>query len=125
VVGDNVAYPDEIVCIAEFTDPRDARLAVEAVNALPGLLDALDAAERERDAWRFTAQKAQRERDALRPEVERLRGALREIGNDPHCVYPEHIAGSELDRQYRYGAADGHRCAAEKARAALRGEGES
>ena len=38
VVADNMAYPDEIAHLAEFSDERDARLAVSAVNALPGLL---------------------------------------------------------------------------------------
>jgi len=45
VVATNPAYPDEIMVLAEFTDPADAARCVEAVNALPGLRAALAAAE--------------------------------------------------------------------------------
>jgi hypothetical protein len=94
VVADNLAYPGEVPVLAEFTDEQDARLAVEAVNALPDLLNDLDAAECEVLSLRrppclscdvgasgatCTCLDADRgvraERDALRAEVEALRSA--------------------------------------------------
>ena len=48
-------------------------------------------------------------------EIARLRAALLSIANHPHCSYP----WLEDDRSYRTGVADGHRCAAEIARAEL------
>src|SRR5512138_2025044 len=49
--------------------------------------------------------------------------ALRTIARDPHCAYPEpsEPSASLADSQYKIGVADGHRCAAEKARVALGG----
>lgn len=43
-----------------------------------------------------------------------LYAALNEIANDPHNAYESNEGGS-----YGIGVADGHRCAAQKARAAL------
>ena len=58
------------------------------------------------------------ERDTARAEVVALREALALIANDPHCVSPEHHTANSRD--YEIGVSDGHRCAAEKARAALK-----
>ena len=55
-------------------------------------------------------------------EIRRLRTALEAIANDPHCAY-DHPANQE--GQYAIGVADGHRCAATKARAALQQKGAS
>ena len=56
-----------------------------------------------------------RERDALA-------AALREIAHDPHCAYPgpHEPSASLADSQYKIGVADGHRCAAQKARDVLK-----
>lgn len=50
-----------------------------------------------------------------------LKEALQDIAYDPHCAYPEpqEPSASLADSQYKIGVADGHRCAAEKARYAL------
>lgn len=54
---------------------------------------------------------------AQQEEIVRLRRALEEIAEHPHCVYPERYG------EYDTGVADGHRCAANHARRALaRGE---
>jgi len=58
--------------------------------------------------------KAEAERDALKARVEELEGALKEIAESKHCSYPE---GDWTN--YGIGVADGHRCAANAARAAL------
>lgn len=47
-------------------------------------------------------------------QIERLRKALTAISDDPHCSYE-----NSGDGQYGIGVADGHRCAANKAREAL------
>ncbi len=49
-------------------------------------------------------------------EIEALRAGLEGIANDPHCSY-----GSRIDPNVSYatGVVDGHRCAAQKARACL------
>jgi hypothetical protein len=53
-------------------------------------------------------------------ENRRLREALERIANDPHCDYDySHTPGANLS--YATGVTDGHRCAANKARAALTG----
>lgn len=56
-----------------------------------------------------------------RNEENRLAKVLHEIAYDPHCAYPEpHEPSTSLaDSQYKIGVADGHRCAAQKARDAL------
>jgi hypothetical protein len=58
--------------------------------------------------------------DVLSDEVRRLREALTEIAHHPHQSYdhPENGAAP-----YGTGCADGHRCAANIALAALKGEG--
>jgi hypothetical protein len=78
----------------QFAKPTAALIA-EMRNALPTLL-------------------------AAAREVERLRSALYEIANDPHCTSDPHRPyTSDYDMAYSSGVADGHRCAAGKARAAL------
>lgn len=59
--------------------------------------------------------------EADRRDLVRLWNALDEIAHSPHCAYPDPLgpALSDLSRQYAIGVADGHRCAAAKARAAL------
>ncbi len=53
-------------------------------------------------------------------EVVELRRQLERIANHPHCSYDSYEGhAAHLDRQYEIGASDGHRCAAEIARAAL------
>lgn len=61
------------------------------------------------------------EMERLRAENARLRAALEQIANDPHCSYDMHSQAfeSEAERQYQGGVVDGHRCAAQKARNAL------
>ncbi len=56
----------------------------------------------------------EKELAALTARVKELEEALQKIANNPDC----NISGSD----YRIGVADGHRCQAEIARAALRGE---
>ena len=51
---------------------------------------------------------------AMLRKLERCEKALREIVEDPHCNYDNVEPGG-----YGIGVADGHRCAANKARAAL------
>lgn len=46
-----------------------------------------------------------------------LVAALQRIAEHPHCVYPAHLTRN--DRSYEIGVSDGHRCAAEIARAVL------
>jgi hypothetical protein len=60
------------------------------------------------------------EHDTAPSPVEKLREALEEIANHPHCEYP-HNAPYVGDYQsgVRVGIADGHRCAAKIARSAL------
>lgn len=62
--------------------------------------------------------------DAGRQLLERLaraEAALKRIAEHPHCAYEREGAFNRLpvDRQYEIGIADGHRCAASEARAAL------
>jgi hypothetical protein len=61
----------------------------------------------------------------LSEEVKRLEAALDTIANDPHCSYVTDVPMTEAEGQYRIGVADGHRCAAEKARKALAGHSSS
>lgn len=62
---------------------------------------------------------------ALIEEVSRLRAALLQIEIHPHCSRDSNGHGRgaseapRIQRQYEIGAADGHRCAADIARAAL------
>ena len=58
----------------------------------------------------------------LRGENARLREALEMIATDPHCSYRHPQTG---DGPYGTGVADGHRCAAKQARAALQQKGAS
>lgn len=51
--------------------------------------------------------------------LERYEAALNEIATDPHCTPGMHSPSRAGDDQYRTGIADGHRCAANKARTAL------
>jgi hypothetical protein len=94
--------PGKIVCEArhEMRDdgPRHDSLYIAAAHpqAVLALLDALDAAERERDPSflvrqieaarifeRHLKEQAERERDAARAEAERLRAALVAMMNEP------------------------------------------
>jgi succinate dehydrogenase/fumarate reductase flavoprotein subunit len=54
-------------------------------------------------------------------EIRRLRAALEEIRDSSHQSY-DNEATRDGDRQYAIGVADGHRCAANIARAALQDE---
>ncbi len=75
---------------------------------------AQDAADRARSQHLLVPVRAVEQREA------RLREALEAIAEDPHCLYTSEQASSTHDLQYRHGVADGHRCAAAKACAALR-----
>jgi chromosome segregation ATPase len=58
----------------------------------------------------------------LRAKVEELKSALEQIGNHWACQY-DHANFNRADStEYRTGVTDGHRCAAEIARAALKGQ---
>lgn len=59
--------------------------------------------------------------EAAETEVRALRDGLKAICVDPHQAYEHGYVPdeSEATRQYRIGVADGHRCAAATARAAL------
>ena len=50
----------------------------------------------------------------LAERIAALRAALRNISTSPHCLYENNPA-----TEYGYGIADGHRCAANNAKAAL------
>lgn len=51
--------------------------------------------------------------------IARLEAALQSIANSPHCAYTDGPCVSDHDSGYKMGVADGHRCAANRARAAL------
>jgi len=66
------------------------------------------------------ADSAARDVDSLALKLDAAEHALDRIANHPHCSYPVDSRGMpHTDRQYEIGVADGHRCAAEIARAAL------
>lgn len=61
-----------------------------------------------------------RERDELKKAVDGLTLALTAIADDAHQSYDAHgPSSSDMDRQYKIGIADGHRCAGNTARKAL------
>jgi hypothetical protein len=72
-----------------------------------------------------SVRKLMAERDTLRAKLEAIEGALVTIRDDPHQQYDHPEVGTG---PYGMGVADGHRCAARKARAVLpageKGEGE-
>ncbi len=57
--------------------------------------------------------------DTLEAELAKLKAALEAIATDPHCAYTDGPYISDHDSGYHMGVADGHRCAAAKASAAL------
>lgn len=65
--------------------------------------------------WKAEAMENVAQLVALRAENERLRGVLEKIADDPHNSYEVNRGG-----QYGIGVTDGHRCAAQTARAALK-----
>ena len=122
---------------------QDIARAFAAVRAEQSASDTArrEALERERDAAERRCGQAIQEREAaaariatleslrraqedalqqLEPERDRLREALREIAEHPHCSY-DHPSNSSRGGDYGIGTADGHRCAANVARAALKG----
>ena len=133
---------------AKELETREA-LKMAAVRALPELLDALDAAEQERDIDEWGGSNCsvcgspclygsrhpqcgravmalEQERDRLRSHRDELRlivstavEALKRIANSPHQSYDVHPGSTSYDRQYQIGVADGHRCAGNDALAAL------
>lgn len=59
------------------------------------------------------------ELDAQSATIARLEAALQSIANSPHCAYTDGLYVSDHDSGYKMGIADGHRCAAKMAKAAL------
>lgn len=69
--------------------------------------------EQHKCAYDNDIQIVSRQLEAMNIKAGQLRSALEKIANSPHCSY-ENNPG-----QYGTGVADGHRCAANMARAAL------
>ena len=76
----------DLVCpeVCTAGDADDTNLLVAAVNALPGLLDALEKAEAHRDSLAAALIEVQREKLALERAIERVREL-----HDGECCCPE------------------------------------
>lgn len=121
---------DTIRCAAEVHDELTAALAqaerareasiVEVNRLADELSETLAEVERlkalyddaDRNFWQVAGLN-----DTLKAALARVRAALENIANHPHQSYPDNCG------PYEIGVSDGHRCAANEARAALEGRG--
>ncbi len=98
--GEEGMAPDD-----ELSDGDSGKILLAGLNAG---IDAMDAGLRAENA-------------RLRARLKEAREALKSIAESPHCDYG-HTACAADGAQYRIGVADGHRCAANDARAFLAGD---
>lgn len=132
-----------LIALARTALPELADRLEQALESRDGWKNAAESQNRqwstactERTEWRARAERAEGALDvairlgeaaettgkALEARVRELEGALRRIILDPHQSYDWDLpAETHAARQYQIGVADGHRCAAEKARVALGG----